>query len=130
LKINVFFELLQFNSPYTNSKATRICENNGTKANIKFAIKVYMIIAPYRVLLIFFAVGSFSFGCLILLQEYAVENSEIVSLDTSLWQVLVTVCTIGYGNAPIPPVSLLGRIFCIFTCVWGITLYTMFIMSL
>lgn len=76
-KLNVFFQLLEFRSPYTNATATRICENNGAKANFMFAVKVYSISCPYKVLVIFFAVGILSFGMVILMFEYTVNTSDI-----------------------------------------------------
>lgn len=130
LKIHTFLEYITYSSIYTNSQATRICENNGTQANIFFALKVYLKQAPYRLLLIFFSCGILVFGYLTQLYEYTVINSGLHNLNNALYQILVTVCTIGYGADPVPPISILGRSICIITCIWGITVYTMFIMSL
>jgi hypothetical protein len=69
--------LLEFKSPYTNAAATRICENNGSVANFKFALKVYLKNCPYRVLLLFFSLGIMGFGTAILMFEYTVDKSEL-----------------------------------------------------
>lgn len=45
-----------------------------------------------------------------------------------MWLIIVTFNTIGYGD--ITPDTLWGRIFLIIACFWGVSIYSIFVVSI
>lgn len=51
-----------------------------------------------------------------------------MDLAESMWLIIVTFNTIGYGD--IVPVTLWGRITVVIACIWGVSIYSIFVVSI
>ena len=127
------FRLINSNSFYTKPKAQSICGMMNTQANTTFALKAYLKINPYGSLAIVMVFIIVIFGISMQILEY--YNAQIMSAliednnayvqvmqkfsnyFNSLWVVVVTMTTIGYGD--IYPTTYFGRAVATLTCIFG-----------
>lgn len=126
------FRLINSYSFYTTPKAESICGLMNTKADTSFALRAYLLINPYGFLLIVmvFIIGIFGISMQIL-EYYNAQIMTALEPDSafvqtmqkfsnffnSLWVVVVTMTTIGYGD--IYPTTYFGRIVATLTCIFG-----------
>ncbi|CDW75243.1 small-conductance calcium-activated potassium channel protein [Stylonychia lemnae] len=127
LKISPFSDILLLRSRYTDARAERLCENNGIKADFKFFFKVNMRLRPLKILVFAYGIGLIVFSFCIMIFEQQIEEGEILDLSQSMWLIIVTFNTIGYGDQT--PATLWGRVFLIVACIWGVSIYSIFVVS-
>ena len=87
-----------------------------------------MKLRPFRVLFFAYAFVILVFGFCILNAEEFTEESEVDNIWNSIWLILVTVNTIGYGD--VVPLTFWGRLFLIIACIGGVSIYSIFVLSL
>eukprot|EP00347_Sterkiella_histriomuscorum_P017568 403348837 len=128
LKFTPYFDLVLLTSRYTNAQGSKICFNNGILADMLFQFKVNMRLRPLQILIAAYLFGILIFGFTILIFEQYTPESTINDLGQSIWLTFVTFNTIGYGDQT--PVTLWGRIFLVIACIWGVSIYSIFVVSM
>lgn len=116
---------------FRSGRAQRVCRMNGCVAGKWFAAKCLMEDSPaYMLVCLFF--GSILLGAwLIRIFErpaFPLTGMDFSSYNNALWQVLVTMTTVGYGD--FYPVTHPGRIVTILVCGWGVMLMSLVVLVL
>ena len=135
------FRLVNSYSFFTTPKAESICGLMNTKANTSFALRAYLKVNPFGVLLITMVFIIAIFGISMQILEYynaqimaamVEDNNQYVQIMNkfcyffnSLWVVIVTMTTIGYGD--IYPTTYFGRIVATLTCIFGIMILSLLV---
>ncbi len=139
-----FFRLVHTFSYWSTPKAHSTCKLMNTKADVSFAIKAYLRINPFTTLLFCVAFVIIIFGYAAQLFEYynstmmnSMEDTNNPYVQTmqkfsniynSLWLIVVTMSTIGYGD--IYPTTYLGRFIAIMACIIGTFILSLLVVFL
>ena len=105
---------------FQTSMARRICELERVDMGPEFSLKCYVSLHPVYVLLFFFLIpGIVIFGAGLRLFERPVHmpNMDMGSLSKTMWCLVVTITTVGYGDTIVT--SNLGRIVILMGIFWG-----------
>lgn len=126
LKLYIFIRLMKEKSPL-NSNSGRFI---GSFTNIEFSdiffVKTWLRENPFQTMLVALMVLLFTCGYMIFLAErtYPVDcdqsSGKFSTYYSSLWLVMITVFTVGYGD--ITPVTDLGRFIAICAALCGLIL--------
>jgi hypothetical protein len=127
-KIMPFLDIILLTSPYNTASADRICENNGIVAGFIFLFKVNLRLRSIQVLILAYSIGIIFFSFCIMIFEQHRDNGQGTSLSEAMWLILVTFNTIGYGDST--PETLWGRLFLVIACIWGVSIYSILVVSL
>ena len=114
-------------SEYTDPRAQRVCHIYGCDANYKFALRALMQNDSWKVLLLSLLISLLSLSYQMRLFERHVTH-EFEHLFTSVWNILITMTTVGYGD--FYPKTHLGRTIGIITAFWGVFIVSLFVVSL
>ena len=82
---------------YTDPRSQRVCSIYGAEAGYTFALKALMKEKPWNVLACSLAMSVFVFGYCLRLFERVIQP-EFTYVSTSMWNVLITMTTVGYGD--------------------------------
>jgi len=92
---------------FMNERAYRVCFLNGCDASYLFAFKCLFRVYPYYIII-------FTISFLILVFGYLTQLFEPISFKDSLWLIVVSIFTIGYGELiPVDPFSRLLDFLCL-----------------
>jgi hypothetical protein len=129
-RIWFIFKLFLVSSVSYTQRSFRICKINGVELDLNFPFKANMTDSALTVNLYLFLM------CLIvcsydlrIFERYFDRNDE-TSLDNylnNIWCVFITMTTVGYGD--IIPVSFLGRVIIIISCMFGVFLMGLMVVS-
>lgn len=112
---------------YTDPRSQRVCNIYGADAGYYFAMKALMKEKPWNVLGISLMMSVFVFGyCLRLFERVVQDDFDFIS--TSIWNVLITMTTVGYGDYF--PHTHCGRFVGIICSFWGVFIVSMFVVAL
>lgn len=97
----------------------------GCRADFSFSLKCLFKDNPLTLISIFFTVSAVIFAYLIYIAErqLSVQTNGLAmsnlcnNFPNSLWLILITVTTVGYGDYY--PQTPLGRIIILFVAIWG-----------
>lgn len=131
-RLYIFFRLFDHYTFWTGERATRVCRINGFLPDSKFAIKAYLKYKSVLVLTLSLGLSIFLFGfALRTFERPFISPNRSQNFDNiwnSFWCVVVSMTTIGYGD--IYPITFMGRIVIIISCIWGIFILSLFVVSL
>lgn len=112
---------------YTDPRSQRVCNIYGADAGYAFALKALMKEKPWNVLGCSLAMSVFVFGYCLRLFERVIQD-EFTYVSTSIWNVLITMTTVGYGDYF--PQTHCGRCVGIICSFWGVFIVSMFVVAL
>lgn len=113
---------------YLSTRGSRICRIYGTKCNVYFGFKCLFNNRPLYFLLVIFVTMLFVFGEMVRLSEDNVPSSSLGIFSNSLWCVMITMGTVGYGDYY--PHTFLGRVILFFASITGIIIASLLILTL
>jgi len=129
LKLYVHF------SPWTSERAAKVCAKYKCQANVSFAIKAELKKRPYMMLGILMGVTIIYLGFAIRTFEapYRDKNGDKPSFDftylaNSFWLIIITMTTVGFGEGY--PETHLGRTIGVISCIIGMLLVSLMVVSL
>lgn len=109
----------------------RLCKSYGFTANVRFSFKCFVRSSPGSTVAIILACSVLILAYLMRIAElpYGVTAGNItwVAYFDSIWCVIITMATVGYGD--ISPVTVFGRIVAIAAAIWGTFLISLLILS-
>lgn len=131
-RLYIFFRLFDHYTFWTGERSTRVCRINGFLPDSKFAIKAYLKYKSVLVLTLSLGLSIFLFGFALRTFERPftseTRTQNFNNIWNSFWCVVVSMTTIGYGD--IYPITFMGRIVIIISCIWGIFVLSLFVVSL
>ena len=120
VRIYLTFKLLNYYTVWTNARSKRIGKLQGIEIDYKFALKVLLKKSPIRILIIVSIFFVLFFSLLLKGFENFDPNDKENSFRffwNSIWINIITMTTVGFGD--ISPLTNIGKIFCILTCLMG-----------
>jgi potassium intermediate/small conductance calcium-activated channel subfamily N protein 2 len=127
-------DVFKFYSP----RMSRIAKLNGANLNRLFLTKCLISKYPFTFLVIFTFIPLFTAAYMIRITEtptyqryiitnpddsssdfeYELNNNDYTSIVNCIWNIMVTMTTVGYGDYY--PTSVLGKLICVLMSIWGI----------
>lgn len=127
-------DVFKFYSP----RMSRIAKLNGANLNRLFLTKCLINKYPFTFLVIFTFIPLFTAAYMIRITEtptyqryiitnpddsssdfeYELNNNDYTSIVNCIWNIMVTMTTVGYGDYY--PTSVLGKLICVLMSIWGI----------
>ena len=127
-------DVFKFYSP----RMSRIAKLNGAKLTRLFLTKCLINKYPFTFLVIFTFIPLFTASYMIRITEtptyqkylitnpddsssnfeYELNNNDYTSIVNCIWNIMVTMTTVGYGDYY--PTSVLGKLICVLMSIWGI----------
>ena len=104
---------------------------NGCEASLSFAFKCLMKERPLILLSVSLVVSVFLSGYLLRVFEKELDDVSGMNFDSfsnALWNVIVTMTTVGYGD--FFPQTHVGRAVGIVICLWGVLVVSLFVVTL
>jgi hypothetical protein len=103
---------------YEKPMARRICQEHRIPITVSFSYRCIAATHPVIIIVFFLLIpGIIVFGIGIRLFERPLHLQDLDSIENSMWLVLVTMTTVGYGDRV--PYSLFGRVVVFFAIIWG-----------
>ena len=132
-RLYMFVRLFDHYTSWTGERAIRVCKLIGFNPDSKFAIKSYLKYKSVIVLIIIILLLTTLFGLAIRTierceKELGGRKFSFDSLYNSLWCVVVSMFTIGFGD--IFPVTQIGRLIIIVASIMGGFIQSMFVVTL
>ena len=128
LRIYLLFSALLSASIYLSTRASRICRIYGTQNNLMFGIKCIFDEKPLIALMIIFVSMLFVLANMVRISESNFENNGLNEYKNSLWCVVITMSTVGYGEYW--PNTYIGRIILFLASIAGIIMSSLLILTL
>ena len=128
LRVYLLFSAFLSSSIYLSTRAHRICRIYGTKNDIIFGIKCIFNEQPLFALLVIFVSLLFVLANMVKLSEKQVPNNGLSDYINSLWCVIITMGTVGYGQYY--PSTYLGRLILFSASIVGIIMSSLLILTL
>ena len=125
-RIYLLFVSIIYASIYCTPRASRLCRIYNSKRPDSFAAKSFFNGHPLLSLLILFAALALILAQMLKLAEQS--NPIIEGLEESLWCVIVTMGTVGYGDYH--PSTYLGRVVTFIAAISGIIMASLLILTL
>eukprot|EP00347_Sterkiella_histriomuscorum_P017263 403350062 len=130
-KSGFFLRSFMYFSRFNGPRAQRVCQMNGCKATTIFTIKSIIQENPYSLISFLFIFTLFTSAYALQVFERPFVNNtpqDYESYWNALWNIVVTMATIGYGD--LYPKTFGGRIVGIIICIWGIFIGSFFTVTL
>ena len=132
--LRVYFILRSiFNySIYTDAYSKKLCQSYGFSSGVRFTFKCYMIGSPEWTVIILFSSTIMILAYILRVFElpyfrYADEYSQFDHYFNSIWVVIITLTTVGYGD--IAPSTLPGRVVAMIIALWGAFLISLLVVT-
>ncbi|CAI2364120.1 unnamed protein product [Moneuplotes crassus] len=116
---------------YSMPRSQRVCAMTGTYANVEFSIKGTFKEYPNTSLAITTLISALMCAQMLRIYERplsAVSGQRFDKYATSIWNIIVTMSTVGYGD--VYPKTIFGRILGAFVCIWGVVVESMMVVTL
>jgi hypothetical protein len=127
-RIYLVYSAIVSSTIYLSTRGSRICRIYGTKCNLYFGFKCLFNTRPLFFLVVIFITMLFVFGEMVRLSEEDVPSSTLGIFGNSLWCVMITMGTVGYGDYY--PQTYLGRVILFFAAITGIIVASLLILTL
>ena len=127
-RVYLVYSAIVSSTIYLSTRGSRICRIYGTKCNLYFGFKCLFNTRPLFFLVVIFITMLFVFGEMVRLSEEDVPSSNLGIFGNSLWCVMITMGTVGYGDYF--PQTYLGRIILFFASITGIIVASLLILTL
>ena len=125
-RIYLLFVSIISASIYLTPRASRLCRIYNSKRPVSFAAKSFFHGHPLPSLLLLFLSFALILAQMMMLAE---ESSSVIeTLEESLWCVIITMATVGYGDYH--PVTYLGRTVAFVAAILGIIISSLLILTL
>lgn len=127
LLVRYSFYLTKFLNPRTQ----RVCNIYGCESDSMFALKAVVLQMPIQFLIYALTLSLFIFGYQLRMFEAPlseVSGQDFNSLSNSIWNVIITLTSVGYGD--IFPKTFFGRIVGCFICFWGVLIVSFFVITI
>jgi hypothetical protein len=135
LRVYLLFRYFASYSSWADDRAEKICHQCNATGGVAFAIKAELKERPYTTVGLLMTLSIIIFG-------YGLRNVELAfmqdkTLDkfqdwryiwNGFWCIIITILTVGYGDYY--PQTHLGRVICVFACLWGNFLISLMVVSL
>lgn len=106
-----------------------MCNIYGCDANYNFALKAMMKENPWKVLIVMIMVTLLMLSYQLRIFERKVpENEAFINFTTAMWNMVITMTTIGYGDYSAG--SHMGRLIAIIIAFWGVFYVSLFVVAL
>lgn len=122
-RIYHIFRLFAEFSKWTDVKPQKYCNYNNVEANTIFALKASNIEHPYVIISSMLVIWIVLFGFYVRLFERVLADSAFEHIWNGGWLTILNMTTIGYGE--IYPVTHLGRLTVIVSCILGVFLLSL-----
>ena len=129
-RIWFIFKLYLVSSFSYSQRSFRIAKINGVKLGLKFPFKANMADSSLKINLILFGICLLIFSYdLRIFERYFDElnESNLGNYLNDLWFIFITMTTVGYGD--ISPKSFFGRLISVVTCLFGVFLVGLVVVS-
>lgn len=132
-----FFKVYSMYSKWTSTKATTICNKFKVKTGLHFTLKSDLKLRPAISIVVLVTISILFFSSIIRVAEYGlkkIDSSNSIEGSSSLqhysncvWLIAVTMTTVGYGDEV--PVSSVGRLVGVVSCITGMILISLLVFS-
>ena len=129
-RIWFLFKLYLVSSVSYSQRSFRIAKINGVKLGLKFPFKANMADSSLKINVILFIICFLGFSYdLRIFERYFDELNEnnLGNYLNDLWCIFITMTTVGYGD--IFPKSFFGRLISVVTCMFGVFLVGLMVIS-
>lgn len=128
LRVYLIFSAIIWSSIYLSTRGNRICRIYGTSCSLEFGMKSVFNSSPLLSLIVIFSTLLYTFAEMVRISEKEVFNSELGNFQNSLWCVMITMGTVGYGDYS--PKTYFGRGILFLAAVTGIIISSLLILTL
>lgn len=127
-RVIFLFRTLMSMSKYTEARSQRVCTIYGCEANSYFALKAMMKENSWDVLGVSMLVSLLMMSYQLRLFERKVQPASFNNITTAMWNMIITMTTIGYGDYSAQ--SHMGRLIAILIAFWGVFYVSLFVVAL
>jgi potassium intermediate/small conductance calcium-activated channel subfamily N protein 2 len=134
LRVYIFVRVIVGRTEYFNTRAQRVCSLYGADTGVMFPLKCLMRNESYSLITICMVVTIAMFGYALRIcekpvcRDHGCTTDDLSSYWNSMWNVIVTMTTVGYGD--FYPRTIPGRAVTFFLCIWGVFLVSMMVVTL
>jgi hypothetical protein len=131
LRMWYFVKFYLVYSEYYSPRTQRVCQMNNFDTSLTFSMKASMIKTPYHVYLLLFTILLLYCSFCLRIFERVLDDQSGMNFGSylnSIWCLIVTMTTVGYGDYY--PSSTLGRTVGIISCICGVFLISMLIVTI
>ena len=132
LRVIQLLKLLRHYSKWTNEKSTAICDSFAATANISYALRALLREKPIQLMVPVFAISTLVLSLGVRIYENNFNSlsggQDYSYLWNSIWLVLLTMTTVGYGD--FYPKTHIGRFIIVISAFWGIFIVSLIILIL
>ena len=116
-------------SKYSDEFSQKIAHHHGISANMRYAFKARLTRFPSQTITLLFIWSTFVLAYVLRIFEMpyyaAIHDREFQSLFNSIWCIVISITTIGYGD--VVPYTFLGRMLIMIASIWGTFLISLII---
>lgn len=131
-RLFIICNIILKNLPHSSVRMNRILKICNIEESLLFIVKCLIKKKPYEFFIVCLIGSLFIFTYVIRICELPLvvklENSSFQSYLTTLWMVMITMTTVGYGDYN--PKTIPGRAFGFILCIWGVFLLSMIVIIL
>ena len=128
MRTYLIFSALIDSSIYLSTRGNRICRIYGTNNSLEFGMKCVFNSSPLISLVVIFSSLLYTFAEMVRLSEKNMPDSDLGQFQNSLWCVMITMGTVGYGDYF--PTTYFGRAILFLAAVSGIIISSLLILTL
>eukprot|EP01017_Pseudomicrothorax_dubius_P037983 TRINITY_DN5636_c0_g1_i5.p1 TRINITY_DN5636_c0_g1~~TRINITY_DN5636_c0_g1_i5.p1 ORF type:complete len:394 (+),score=93.45 TRINITY_DN5636_c0_g1_i5:76-1257(+) len=132
LKVMVIIRVVLMLSTFFTTSAQRVCSMYAVKPGYLFVIKSLMKAHPFQVLFVALIWSILLFAQALRICERPLNRNDLNmnfgEYKNAIWNVLVTMTTVGYGDYYAR--TDFGRIVAFFICIWGVCVVSLMVVTL
>lgn len=131
LRLLIGIRVIALWSYWNSNRAHRLCEMYAVEPGLLFTIKCWMKEKPFVFVLCAYIASIPFFAWMLRMAERPfARNRGIAGYDiwNSMWNVLITMTTVGYGDYS--PRTVWGRSIVFFVCVWGTIVISLMVVTI